>query len=73
VVLWPLVVPLAVSGAAYAIAWNVGLAQWSPGGGRWTTGSQIALNLVVNLTILGVYGTLTPSARRSGGGALETG
>jgi len=59
VVLWPVVLPLAVYGAAYAIAWNVGLAQWSPGGGRWTTSSQIVLNLIVNLAILGVFGTLT--------------
>src|SRR4030095_10713874 len=59
VVLWPVVLPLAVYGAAYTIAWNVGLAQWSPGGGRWTTSSQIVLNLIVNLAILGVYGTFT--------------
>jgi CAAX protease family protein len=59
VVLWPLVLPLAVYGAAYAIAWNFSLAQWNPGGGRWTTGSQIALNVVVNLVILGVFGTVT--------------
>lgn len=58
VVLWPLVVPLLVYGAAYAIASSLGLAAWSPGGGRWTTGSQIALNVVVNLAILGVLGTL---------------
>ena len=59
VVLWPVVLPLAVYGAAYTIAWNVGLAQWSPGGGRWTTSSQIVLNLIVNLAILGVYGSFT--------------
>jgi uncharacterized protein len=59
VVLWPVVLPLAVYGAAYAIAWNVGFAQWSPGGGRWTTSSQIVLNLIVNLTILGIFGTFT--------------
>ena len=59
VVLWPLVLPLAVYGAAYAIAWNVGLAHWSPGGGRWTTYSQIVLNVIVNLAILGVFGTFT--------------
>ena len=58
-VLWPVVVPLAVYGAAYAIAWQVGLAQWSPGGGRWTTGAQIVLNVIVNLAILGVFGTFT--------------
>jgi CAAX protease family protein len=59
VVLWPLVVPLAVYGAAYGAAWMVGLAHWSPGGGRWTSGGQIVLNLVVNLSILGVFGTFT--------------
>ena len=36
-----------------------GLAHWSPGGGRWATGGRIALNLVVNLSILGVFGTFT--------------
>jgi membrane protease YdiL (CAAX protease family) len=59
IVLWPLAVPLIVYGAAYGAAWMVGLAHWSPGGGRWTTGGQIALNLVVNLAILGVFGTFT--------------
>lgn len=58
VLLWPVVVPLAVYGVAYAIAWYAGLVHWSPGEGRWTTNSQILLNLVVNLVILGVYGTL---------------
>jgi len=59
VILVPLAVPMAVYGSAYAIAWSAGLAQWSPGGGRWTTGSQIAANVVANLSILGVFGTLT--------------
>ena len=59
VILVPLAVPIAVYGSAYAIAWSAGLAQWSPGGGRWTTGSQIATNVVANLSILGVFGTLT--------------
>jgi uncharacterized protein len=58
-VLWPLAVPLAVYGASYGAAWLVGLANWSPGGGRWTTGTQIALNVLVNLSILVVFGTLT--------------
>jgi uncharacterized protein len=57
--LWPVVLPLVVYGAAYTIASSVGLAQWSPGGGRWTTGSQIALNVIVNLVILAVFGTFT--------------
>jgi membrane protease YdiL (CAAX protease family) len=59
VIVWPLVVPLAVYGAAYFIAASAGFAHWSPGGGKWTTGPQIALNLLVNLTILGVFGTFT--------------
>jgi CAAX protease family protein len=56
---WPLVIPLAVYGAAYGAAWATGFAHWSPGGGRWTTGTRIALNLLVNLSILGVFGTFT--------------
>jgi uncharacterized protein len=59
VMLWPVVVPLAVYGAAYVIASQVGLAQWSPGGGRWTTTSKIVQNVAVNLAILGVFGTFT--------------
>jgi uncharacterized protein len=59
IVLWPLVIPIVVYGAAYAAAWMAGLAHWSPGGGRWTSGGQIALNLVVNLSILAVFGTFT--------------
>jgi uncharacterized protein len=59
VILWPLAVPLVVYGASYGVAWVVGLAHWSPGGGRWTTGTRIALNLAVNLSILGVFGTFT--------------
>jgi membrane protease YdiL (CAAX protease family) len=59
VILWPLAVPLVVYSVAYAIAWSVGLAHWSPGGGKWTTGSQIAVNLLVNLSILAVFGTFT--------------
>ena len=59
VVVLPLVVPLVVYGIAYFVAWMAGMAHWSPGGGRWTTGTQIALNLVVNLTLLGVFGTAT--------------
>lgn len=59
VVLMPLAVPLIVYGLAYVVGSLVGLAQWSPGGGEWTTGSQIALNVIVNLAILGVFGTAT--------------
>jgi CAAX protease family protein len=59
VILVPIAVPMAVYGAAYAIASGAGLAHWSPGGGHWTTGSQIAANGVANLSILAVFGTLT--------------
>jgi membrane protease YdiL (CAAX protease family) len=66
VILRPLVFPLAVYGASYAIAWIVGFAHWSPGGGKWTTGSQIAANLVVNLSILAVFGTFTAMGEEIG-------
>jgi membrane protease YdiL (CAAX protease family) len=66
VVLVPLAIPLAIYGAGYAIAWSWGLAQWSPGGGKWTTGSQIAANLVINLSILGVFGTFTAMGEEIG-------
>ena len=66
VVLWPLAVPLAVYGTAYAIAWSAGFAHWSPGGGKWTTGPQIAANLLVNLSILGVFGTFTAMGEEIG-------
>ena len=59
VILWPLAVPLAVYGAAYAIAWTTGLAHWNPGRGQWTTTSQIEANVMINLPILGVIGTFT--------------
>src|SRR5262245_26182109 len=59
VVLMPLAVPLVVYGLAYLIAWLTGLAQWNPGTGRWTTGSQIVLNVVINLGLLSVIGTAT--------------
>ena len=65
-VLWPLAAPLAVYGTAYAIAWSAGFAHWSPGGGKWTTGSQIAANLLVNLFILGVFGTFTAMGEEIG-------
>ena len=66
VMLWPLVVPLMVYGAAYAIAYRAGLAYWSPGGGRWTTGAQIAANVIVNVVVLGVVGTLTAMGEEIG-------
>jgi len=40
-------------------AWSAGVTHWSPGGGQWTTGPQIAVNLLLNLSILGVFGTFT--------------
>jgi hypothetical protein len=66
VVLWPLVYPLVVYGVAYAIAWAAGFAHWSPGGGRWTSGAQIAANLIINLSILSVYGTFTAMGEEIG-------
>jgi uncharacterized protein len=66
VILWPLVVPLVVYGAAYSIAYGAGLAHWSPGGGKWTTGSQIAANVTTNAVILGVVGTLTAMGEEIG-------
>jgi membrane protease YdiL (CAAX protease family) len=66
VILWPLVVPLIVYGTAYSIAYAVGLAHWSPGGGKWTTWTQIAANVIVNLVILGVVGTLTAMGEEIG-------
>jgi hypothetical protein len=66
VILVPLAVPFAVYGAAYAIAWSAGLAHWSPGGGKWTTGPQIAANLLINLSILGVFGTFTAMGEEIG-------
>jgi uncharacterized protein len=55
----PLAVPLIVYGIAYAAATQTGLAHWNPGGGAWTTGTQIALNIVINLSLLAVFGTAT--------------
>ena len=66
VVLVPLAYPFLVYGSAYAIAWSMGLAHWSPGGGKWTTGTQIAMNLVVNLSLLGVIGTFTAMGEELG-------
>src|SRR5439155_20359312 len=66
VILRPLVFPLMVFGAAYAIASSAGLAHWSPGGGKWTTMRQIVTNVVVNLTILGVVGTFTATGEEIG-------
>lgn len=59
VVFWPLAIPLAVYGTAHVIAWTAGFAHWSPGGGNWTSNSQIAVNLLLNLLILGVFGAFT--------------
>ena len=62
----PLAFPLLVYGVAYAIAWSTGLAQWNPGEGKWHTGSQIAANVVLNLSILGVFGTFTAMGEEIG-------
>jgi membrane protease YdiL (CAAX protease family) len=66
VVLRPLVIPLVVYAAAYAIAWRAGLAHWNPGEGRWTSAGQIAANLVINLSVLGVFGTFTAMGEEIG-------
>jgi membrane protease YdiL (CAAX protease family) len=66
VVLVPLAIPLAIYGVGYAIAWSWGFAHWSPGGGKWTTGPQIAANLAINLSILGVFGTFTAMGEEIG-------
>jgi len=49
----------AIALLCYAIGSTIGLAHWSPGGGRWTTVPQMVLNLVVNVAVLGVFGTFT--------------
>jgi membrane protease YdiL (CAAX protease family) len=59
VILEPLALPLMVYAAAYFIAWTSGLVQFSPGDGKWTSGGQIAANLVVNLAILIPFATFT--------------
>jgi len=59
VVLVPLAVPLFVYGTAYSVATLAGLARWSPGDGAWTSGTQIALNVIINLSLLAVIGTVT--------------
>ena len=66
VILRPLAFPLLVYGVSYVLVWSMGLAQWSPGGGRWTTGSQIAINVAVNLSLLGVIGTFTAMGEELG-------
>src|SRR5262245_32054469 len=66
VVLRPLAFPLLVYGSAYVIAWVAGFAHWSPGGGKWTTGTQILANVVVNLSILLVFGTSTAMGEEIG-------
>ena len=66
VILGPLAIPFAVYGVAYTIAWGAGLAHWSPGGGRWITGSQILANLLVNLSVLGIFGTFTAMGEEIG-------
>ena len=66
VIVVPLVMPLAVYGASYAVAMTAGFAYWNPGGGRWTSASQIAANVVINLTILGIFGTFTAMGEEIG-------
>ena len=59
VILEPLALPLMVYSAAYFVAWSSGLVTFSPGDAKWTSGEQIAANLVVNLAILIPFGTFT--------------
>jgi membrane protease YdiL (CAAX protease family) len=66
VVVIPLVMPFAVYGASYGIAASAGFAYWNPGDGRWTSTSQILANVVVNLTILGIFGTFTAMGEEIG-------
>lgn len=66
VIVVPLVMPLAVYGASYLVAVTAGFAHWNPGGGRWTSTSQIAANVVINLTILGIFGTFTAMGEEIG-------
>jgi uncharacterized protein len=66
VVLWPLVVPLVVYGVSYVVAWSAGIVHWSPGGGKWTSDRQIAANLLVNIPILAVFGTVTAMGEEIG-------
>jgi hypothetical protein len=62
----PLAMPFLVYGLAYAVAWSAGLAHWNPGEGKWTTGTQIAANVIINLFILGVLGTFTAMGQEIG-------
>jgi len=66
VLLRPLGFPLLVYGASYLIVWRAGLAYWNPGQGKWTTGSQIAANMIINLAILVVFGTFTAMGEEIG-------
>lgn len=66
VILRPLAFPLVVYAGSYAIACTAGFAHWNPGDGRWTSAGQIAANVVVNLAILGVIGTLTAMGEEIG-------
>jgi len=66
VILRPLLYPFLVYGACYAIGVSTGIAHWSPGGGKWTNARQIVANVVVNLTILGVIGTLNAMGEEIG-------
>jgi membrane protease YdiL (CAAX protease family) len=54
-----LALSIVVYGTAYGIAWFGGWVYWNPGGGLWTTGSRIALNVLVNASVLATYGTMT--------------
>ena len=66
VMLRPLAFPMVVYGAAYVVAYALGLVHWNPGEGNWTTGAQIAANVVINLALLGVVGTVTSMGEEIG-------
>ena len=55
----PLAVPLVVYGIAYSVPMLAGLAHWNPGGGKWTSISQVASNVIIKVSLLAVIGTVT--------------
>ncbi|MFH1438052.1 MAG: CPBP family intramembrane glutamic endopeptidase [Pseudomonadota bacterium] len=58
VALAPLLILLAIYGAAYLVGSLAGIAAWNPGNGKWTSAGQIALNLAFNLPIMAVFFTI---------------
>ena len=58
VILAPLLILLAIYGAAYLVGSLAGLATWNPGNGKWTGAGQIAVNLALNLPIVAAFLTI---------------